>query len=48
MTLPEVLTLLDMNKPSEHAGRLTDADVDAMVDAMDMTDAEWWTAHGTP
>ncbi|QDP54151.1 MAG: hypothetical protein GOVbin4685_11 [Prokaryotic dsDNA virus sp.] len=38
--------MLDMNRPSEHAGKLTNADVDAMVDAMDMTDEEWWAENG--
>ena len=48
MTINEWFALHDMNKPNNHAGKLTDDVVNDIVDDMGLTDEEWWDKHGLP
>lgn len=48
MTIPEVMTLLELNTPKDNNGsRFTDEERDEKIAELDMTDEEWRAKHGT-
>jgi len=38
----------DKASPDTYAGKLTNGDVDNMIDDAELTTDEWWQKHGSP